>query len=144
MASPSFGFAVIRLSFNCHSVVIRCQLRVAGSGFFISDYSPQRRPQYDLPDLRGKQRTQSCLVFLFFGERPKNKKEHPADYSLELFTIGTIPSRITDTLICKRASLFGCFNVIKGSAFSFLSSQSRLRRDAFAVNTGFSIDNHQS
>ena len=52
----------------------------------------------------------------------KNKKEHPADYSLELFTIRTIPSHITGTLICKRALLFGRFNVIKGLVFSFLSS----------------------
>jgi len=56
-----------------------------------------------------------------------------------LFTIRTIPSHITGTLICKRALLFGRFNVIKGLVFSFLSSQSRLRRDAFAVNTGYSI-----
>ena len=65
------------------------------------------------------------LLFLFFGEGPKNKKEHPADYSLELFTIRTIPSHITGTLICKRALLFGRFNVIKGLVFSFLSSQQK-------------------
>jgi len=28
-------------------------------------YFTAEAPQYDLPDLRGKQRTQSCLVFCF-------------------------------------------------------------------------------
>ncbi len=32
-------------------------------------------PQYDLPDLRGKQSSQRLLLFLFFVERPKNKKK---------------------------------------------------------------------
>ncbi len=97
------------LSFGCHSIVIRlftahCPLRTSHRSLFTAE-----APQYDLPDLRGKQRTQRVLLFLFFGEGPKNKKEHLPDYPFNLFTIRTIPSHITGTLHLNGYQVAGFF-----------------------------------
>ena len=121
--------AVIRLSFNRHWALVITHRRGAEDAEVTSFlFSP------DPAEKSGTCRTK------------ENKKEHLADYPLELFTIRTIPFRITGILICKRALLFGRLTVMKGLVFSFLSSQSRLRRDvlcASAVNSGFSIFNIQ-
>ena len=50
-------------------------------------YFTAEAPQYDLPDLRGKQRTQRLFGFLFSAERAENKKKYASDYSSNLFII---------------------------------------------------------
>jgi len=46
---------------------------------------------------------------LFFVERTKNKKKDLVDYPFTLFTIRTIPSRITGTLHLKGYQVAGFF-----------------------------------
>ena len=132
-ASPSLmAFGRHSLSFGCHSIVIRlftahCPLRTSHRSLFTAE-----APQYDLPDLRGKQRTQRVLLFLFFGEGPKNKKEHLPDYPFNLFTIRTIPSHITGTLHLNGYQVAGFFlSVLSTERKKYVS----LRPLRLAVNT---------
>jgi len=61
-------------------------------------------------------------AFLFFGEGPKNKKEHLPDYPFNLFTIRTIPSHITGTLHLNGYQMAGFFlSVLSTDKENFLS-----------------------
>ena len=92
------------------------------------------------------------LLFLFFGEGPKNKKEHLPDYPFRLFIIRTIPSRITgiNLLTSIAVRLFQSHEGIRSFPFCPLNRKEKICSlcvlCASAVNTVFqsTINNHQS